>query len=548
MSAADAIAVVGMAGRFPGAPSVGAFWQNLLDEVDAVHDYTDAELAACGIEPELRRDPVHVKAGGRLAGVADFDAGFFGMTAPEAARTDPQHRLFIETAWQALEDAGCDPGSYPGTIGVFAGSSISRYFLFHLFDRDDVMRADWEARIPPLQSPDYLPAQVAYRLDLTGPAIAIQTACSTSLVSVCMAAQNLVDYRCDLALAGGVSVTWPRHRYKPGGIVSPDGRCRAFDAAALGSGFGSGSGTVALKRLEDAQQDRDHIYAVLAGWAVTNDGRARTGFAVPGLAGQAAAVTEAMAAAEIEPDDIGFVEAHAGGTPLGDAVEVAALTRAHRSAGGQQHERCALGAVKSSISNLDAAAGIAGLIKAVLACAEGVIPANLHFCQPHPDIELAGSPFFVPTKTGPWDSERRIAGVSSIGLGGTNAHVLVTSPPARPAEAGIAGPCTLRLSARTPDELRVVARRMRGWLAEHQSASLADVGYTLAEGRRRFACTATASAHTIGEAMAALARIEAGEPGQPPGDGPAGAEWQGRKISLPGYPLDRRRHWIERSA
>lgn len=537
---ADTIAVVGMACRFPMAPTVGAYWKNLLNAVDAVHDYTDEELAAIGIEAELRDDPAHVKAGGRLVGVEDFDAGFFGFTADEAARTDPQHRLFIETAWEALEDAGCDPARYAGTIGVFAGSSISRYFLFHLFGRDHAMRADWEGRIAPYQSPDYLPAQVAYRLGLTGPAVAVQTACSTSLVSVCMAAQSLVDYRCDLALAGGVSIIWPRHRYTPGGLVSPDGRCRAFDAAAQGSGFGSGSGTVALKRLDDAERDRDHIYAVLPGWAVTNDGSARAGFAVPGIGGQAAAVTEAMAAADIEPDDIGFVEAHASGTPLGDAIEVAALTRAYRAAGGTKREQCALGAVKSSIANLDAAAGIASLIKAVLACAEGVIPPNLHFAAPHPDIELAGSPFYVPVKAVPWDGPGRIAGVSSAGLGGTNAHVLVASPSALPESPDPGGCRTLLLSARTEDELKAMARRLRGWFTEHPDARLGDVAHTLAEGRRRFDHTASASVRTAGEAIAALARIEAGEAmDDPPG------ERDGRMISLPTYPFTRSRHWIE---
>jgi phthiocerol/phenolphthiocerol synthesis type-I polyketide synthase E len=543
-AAADAIAVVGMACRFPEAPSVAAYWQNLLDGLDGVHDYSEAELVSCGIEPELRHDPAHVKAGGRLDGVADFDAEFFGFTGDEAARTDPQHRLFIETAWEALEDAGCDPARYPGTIGVFAGSSISRYFLFHLFGREQATRADWEGRIAPFQSPDYLPAQVAYRIGLTGPAVAVQTACSTSLVCVCMAAQSLVDYRCDIALAGGVSVTWPRHRYTPGGLVSPDGRCRAFDAAAQGSGFGSGSGTVALKRLDDAERDRDHIYAVLPGWSVTNDGSARAGFAVPGIVGQAAAVTEAMAAADIGPDDVGFVEAHASGTPLGDAIEVAALTRAFRSAGSRKREQCALGAVKTSIANLDAAAGIAGLIKAVLACAEGVIPANLHFTQPHQDIELAGSPFFVPVKPVTWDERERIAGVNSVGLGGTNAHVLVASPSARPEPAGGGGGghCTLLLSARTPDELQVVARRLRDWLAERPDARLADVAHTLADGRQRFEHAASASVRTVGEAMAALAKIEAG---MAIGDPLAPATSQASKISLPTYPFTRRRHWIE---
>jgi phthiocerol/phenolphthiocerol synthesis type-I polyketide synthase E len=546
MSAGDEIAVVGLACRFPGAPSPGAFWRNLLDSVDSVHDYTDAELAAAGVEPALCRDPAHVKAGGLVSGIGEFDAGFFGFAPDEAAMTDPQHRLFLETAWEALEDAGCDPDRYQGTIGVFAGASVNRYFLFHLLGQDRPVAGDWEDRLLPYQASDYLPAQVAYRFGLTGPTVAVQTACSTSLVSVCLAAQSLTDYRCDLALAGGVSVTWPRHRYRPGGLVSPDGRCRAFDAAAQGSGFGSGSGTVALKRLDDAQRDRDHVYAVLRGWAVTNDGSARAGFAVPGIEGQAAAVTEALAAAGAGPDDIGFVEAHGSGTPLGDAIEVAALTRAHRAAGGRHCEECALGAVKTSISNLDAAAGIAGFIKAALACAEGVIPANLHFSQPHPDVALAGSPFFVPVKTLRWDQASRLAAVSSFGLGGTNAHAVLAAPPPPDDVPPGAGPWMLRLSARTPEDLRALAARLGDWLAGHPGTRLADVAYTLAEGRRRFGCTAEFPARTLPQARQALAAVAAGKQAGPAAaaTGPAAGD-PGRRIPLPTYPFRRRRYWIE---
>ena len=546
----DAIAVVGLACRFPAAPSVAAFWQNLLNAVDAVHDYSDAELAAAGIEPGLRGDPAHVKAAGRLEGIEEFDADFFGFAPDEAARTDPQHRLFLETAWEALEDAGCDPVRYPGTIGLFAGASVNRYFLFHLLGRQEAGPGDWEDGLIPYQSSDYLPAQAAYRIGLTGPAVAVQAACATSLVSVCLAAQSLADYRCDLALAGGVSISWPRHRCLPGGLVSPDGRCRAFDAAAQGSGFGSGSGTVALKRLADAEADRDHIYAVLRGWAVTNDGSARGGFSVPGVAGQAAAVTEALAAAGSGPEEVGFVEAHGSGTPLGDAIEVAALTRAYRTAGDRRQEECALGAVKTNVGNLDAAAGVAGFIKAALACSTGMIPANLHFTQPHPDVPLPGSPFFVPAKTLSWRGAAKLAGVSSFGLGGTNAHAILGPPPPRHDVPG-PGPWTLRLSARTPEDLRALAGLLRRWLAGHPAASLADVAYTLAEGRRRFPCAAEAGCRTLADALGALAGIEAGRTAGGHGGEPAGQTTaqpaQGRRIPLPTYPFHRRRHWIERS-
>ncbi|MGW3809598.1 AMP-binding protein, partial [Micromonospora sp. NPDC005113] len=369
----DEIAVVGLAGRFPEAPDVATFWWNLCAGVDAIHDHSDEELAALGVGPGLRADPRHVKATGRLDGVADFDAEFFAFGDREAARTDPQHRLFLETAWEALEDAGHDPDRFPGLVGVYSATSVNRYFLFHLMDNPavvgDVDPDDWEARLVGRQLTDHLPGQVAYRLGLTGPAVAVQSACSSSLVAVCLAAQSLADYQCDIALAGGVSVTWPRHRHTPGGLASPDGRCRAFDEAAQGAGFGSGVGAVALRRLADAQADGDRIYAVLPGWAVTNDGGDRAGYAVPGPAGQAAAVAGALAAAEVAPGEVRFIEAHGSGTPLGDAIEVAALHEVYE--GAAPAETCALGSVKTTIGHLDAAAGIAGLIKAVLAVQHG---------------------------------------------------------------------------------------------------------------------------------------------------------------------------------
>ncbi|PWR04912.1 amino acid adenylation protein [Micromonospora acroterricola] len=429
----DEIAVVGLAGRFPGAPDVATFWWNLCAGVDAIHDHSDEELAALGVGPGLRADPRHVKATGRLDGVADFDAEFFAFGEREAARTDPQHRLFLETAWEALEDAGHDPARFPGLVGVYGATAVNRYFLFHLMDNPavvgDVDPDDWEARLVGRQLTDHLPGQVAYRLGLTGPAVAVQSACSSSLVAVCLAAQSLADYQCDLALAGGVSVTWPRHRHTPGGLASPDGRCRAFDEGAQGAGFGSGVGVVALRRLADAQADGDRVLAILPGWAVTNDGADRAGYAVPGPAGQAAAVAGALAAAEVAPGEVRFIEAHGSGTPLGDAIEVAALHEVYQ--GAAPAETCALGSVKTTIGHLDAAAGIAGLIKAVLAVQHGVIPPNLHFTRPHPEIDLAAGPFYVPTKVRDWpEAPRRVAGVSSFGLGrrefGCRAAVVAT--------------------------------------------------------------------------------------------------------------------------
>ncbi|SCG74672.1 AMP-binding protein [Micromonospora coxensis] len=560
----DEIAVVGLAGRFPGAPDVATFWWNICAGVDSVHEHTDEELAALGIGPGLRADPRHVRAAGRLDGVADFDAEFFHMAAEEAARTDPQHRLFLETAWEALEDAGHDPSRFPGLIGVYSATSANRYFLFHLMDNPAVVGQvdpdDWEARLIGRQFTDHLPGQVAYRLGLTGPAVAVQSACSSSLVAVCLAAQSLADYQCDIALAGGVNVTWPR--YRAGGLASPDGRCRAFDEAANGSGFGSGVGVVALRRLADAQADGDRIHAVLPGWAVTNDGADRAGYAVPGPAGQAAAVANALAAAEVAPGEVRFIEAHGSGTPLGDAIEVAALHEVY--GGAAPAESCALGSVKTNIGHLDAGAGIAGLIKAVLAVRHGVIPPNLHFTRPHPEIDLAGGPFYVPTKVRDWpEGPRRVAGVSSFGVGGTNAHVVVEQPPpAEPVDAVDAPAYLLPVSARTPAALRAALTRLRQHLAGAAPA-LSEVAATLALGRRAFACRAAVVAADPAGAVAALdellatdARL-AGDPGELRELAAAwlagrDVDWTAlhpegavRRTGLPTYPFQRQRHWID---
>ncbi|WBB69507.1 AMP-binding protein [Micromonospora sp. WMMD812] len=561
----DEIAVVGLAGRFPGAPDLATFWWNLCAGVDAVHDHTDAELAALGIGPGLRADPRHVRAAGRLDGIADFDAEFFAFGAAEAARTDPQHRLFLETAWEALEDAGHDPTRFPGLVGVYSATSANRYFLFHLMDNPavvgDVDPDDWEARLIGRQFTDHLPGQVAYRLGLTGPAVAVQSACSSSLVAVCVAAQSLADYQCDIALAGGVNVTWPRYRHTPGGLASPDGRCRAFDEAANGAGFGSGVGVVALRRLADAQADGDRVYAILPGWAVTNDGPDRAGFAVPGPAGQAAAVAGALAAAEVAPGEVRFVEAHGSGTPLGDAIEVAAL---HEVYAGGPAETCALGSVKTNIGHLDAGAGIASLIKTVLAVQHGVIPPNLHYTRPHPEIDLAGGPFYVPTKARDWpDAARRVAGVSSFGLGGTNAHVVVEQPPpVDPIDGPRSAAHLLPVSARTPAALREALARLRQHLAGAAPA-LDEVAATLALGRRAFDCRAAVVATDLADAIAALddlletgARV-AGDPAELRELAAAWVtgrdmDWTAlhpeggvRRTGLPTYPFQRQRYWID---
>ncbi len=423
-----AVAIVGMACRVPGAPDVPTFWRNQRDGVDSVRRYTDAELRESGVDDATRADPHYVPAYGHLDGLTDFDAAHFGYTAEEAALLDPQQRLFLEVAAGALHDAGYEADE-ARTVGVYSGAAANRYFLLHVLDH--LPRTEWEDAIPG-STPDYLPARVAFALGLTGPAVAVQTACSSSLVAVCTAARELLDYGCDLAVAGGAAVISTRqagYRHRPAGTLSADGVCRAFDAAANGMVFGNGAGAVVLKRLDDAIADGDPITAVLPGWAVNNDGAERPGFEVPGLGGQTNVVVEALAGADIDPETIGLIEAHGTGTSVGDAIEFAALTRAFRSGA---RNFCALGSAKTAIGNLDAAAGVIGLIKAALAVRDGVIPPLLHFDTPNPELDLDASPFYVNRELAKWPVGHAVrrAGVSSFGLGGTNAHVVVEQPPA----------------------------------------------------------------------------------------------------------------------
>ncbi|GAA3767005.1 polyketide synthase [Micromonospora maritima] len=489
---AGAIAVVGMAGRFPGAPDVDQLWRAVRDGRDLVRRWRPDEWDAAGPSTELRADPGYVPVFGRLDGLADFDAEFFGYSDEEAARLDPQQRIFLELCWSALEHAGhtCS-GDVVG--GVFAGAAPNRYLLGNVLP---ALPAGERWTWPPGSSADYLPTRVSYALDLTGPSVAVQTACSSSLVAVCLAAQSLLDYRCDVALAGGVAVTsvdQVGYLARPGDQTSPTGYLRAFDATADGTVYGNGGAVVVLRRLEDALADGDHVHAVLRGWAVTNDGAARAGFASPGVDGQVTAIAEAWAAGGLEPDTVGLVEAHGGGTRLGDVIELEALRRAFGpiTAGG-----CAVGSVKTNIGNLDAAAGVAGLVKAVLAVRHGVLPASLHHERPGPDAGLDGTGLYVPVRSRPWvtDGRPRRAGVNSFGLGGTNAHVVVEQAhqPVSPAP-GPSGPDLLVLSAPTEAALHATAARLADALAELAAggapdvpATLGDVCWTLAVGRRPF--------------------------------------------------------------
>ncbi|HSF43042.1 MAG TPA: non-ribosomal peptide synthase/polyketide synthase [Thermoanaerobaculia bacterium] len=505
-----AVAVIGMSGRFPGAAGLEELWANLRAGIESIATLSDEELLAAGVRPELLAAPGYVKACGALDGIDLFDAGFFGFSPREAETLDPQHRLFLECSWHALENAGYDPRRAPGAVGVFASSQSSRYVL-NLLSRADVLDTVDPWGLAQGLDKDFLPTRVSYELDLKGPSVAVQTACSSSLVAVHFACRALLQGDCDMALAGGVAIQVP-HRvgylWQEGGISSPDGQCRAFEARALGTVPGSGVGVVVLKRLAAALRDGDTIHAVVRGSAVNNDGALKVGYTAPSVEGQADVIAAAQASAGVEPGSVQYVEAHGTATPLGDPVEVAALTRAFRAGTGQTGF-CALGSVKTNIGHLDTAAGIAGFLKAVLALENRQIPPSLHFEQPNPKIDFAASPFYVNARLSDWAAPEgggsRRAGVSSFGIGGTNAHVVLEeAPPAAPSSPSRPFQLLL-LSARTPAALEEATGNLAAFLTRHKEADLADVAYTLQVGRRAFEHRRMVVCESDGEGAARLA-------------------------------------------
>jgi amino acid adenylation domain-containing protein len=479
------IAVVGMAGRFPGAADVDAFWRNLRDGVESISRFSRDELLAAGCDPAMVDHPSFVPASGALAGADEFDAALFGLTPRDAEILNPQHRVFLECAWAALEQAGIDPARTDRPVGVFAGSSTNPYGTRVAADpaRLQAMGAE---RIILANEKDHLATGIAYRLDLRGPALTVQTACSTSLVAVHLACQSLLNGECDLALAGGVSVSVPLrwgYLYAPDGISAPDGRCRAFDAGARGAVRGNGAGMVVLRRLEDALAEGDTIHAVIRGSAINNDGAHKVGYTAPSPAGQARVISEALAVAGVDAASLDYVEGHGSGTPLGDAIELKAMAQV--LARGDTDHRCAIGSVKTNVGHLDAAAGVTGLIKTVLALRNGQIPPSLHCEAPHSGVQAAGGRLFVNTALRPWERNGtpRRAGVSSFGIGGTNAHVVLEEAPA-PAEGGPSRELQLLvLSTRTPSALPAAAENLAAWL-DGEAPPLADAAYTLQTGRR----------------------------------------------------------------
>ncbi|MFB7780987.1 type I polyketide synthase [Streptomyces bauhiniae] len=494
---AGQIAVIGMAGRFPGAPTVEHFWRNLIDGRESVTVLRDSPSS---------QQPEYTPAYGVLTGAAEFDAEYFGYSPQDALIIDPQQRLLLECAHEALERAGHGNSDRPLT-GVFVGGSTTRYGERLRARLDELPFVD-EWRIAHGNDPDFLSTRIAYKLGLTGPAVSVLTACSTSLVAVHSAIQALLTGDCDMALAGGASVLpeAPATRFVPGSVIAPDGHCRAFDAAAAGTVGASAVGLVVLRPLAAALADGDHVHAVIRGSAVNNDGRDKIGFTAPSVSGQAKAVRNAHLVAGVDAEEIGYVEAHGTATPLGDPIEVAALTKAFRES-TDRRGYCRIGSVKTNIGHADAAAGVAGLIKTVLCVENGTLPASLHFESPNPDIDFAASPFEVNSSTRPWhaaDGSPRVAGVNSLGLGGTNAHVVVAEAPPQVPTTGARPQQLLLVSGRTPAAADQAARQLAEHLADSPATDLANAAWTLGTGRHHHAHRRFVVADDTARAAAAL--------------------------------------------
>lgn len=487
-AAADGIAIIGMSGRFPGARNIEEFWTNLSNGVESISFFPGEELGDAAASA-AQDDPSYVAAGALLEGADLFDGSFFGLSPREAELTDPQQRIFLECASEALENAGYDSQRYEGLVGVYAGAGVNSYLLNVLASADFGSVSD-RYQMMLGAAADHLTARVSYKLNLRGPSVNVQTACSSSLVAVHMACRSLRERECDVALAGGVSIAANQGKgyvYQKGMIFSPDGHCRAFDAKAAGTVGGSGLGIVVLKRLEDAIADGDHIRAVIRGTAINNDGSQRVGYTAPGVAGQSAVIAAAQATAGIEPDTVTYIEAHGTGTELGDPIEIEALTRAFRARTDKKCF-CAVGSVKTNIGHLDAAAGVAGLIKTVLALEHKQLPPSLHFDEPNPKIDFQNSPFYVNSRRSVWEANGspRRAGVSSFGIGGTNAHVVLEeAPPAEPRGESREWQLLL-LSARTEAALDKASSNLASYLRQNPAVDIADVAFTLKTGRRAF--------------------------------------------------------------
>lgn len=509
------IAIIGMSGRFPSAPSVEALWDLVCEGRHAFSKLRPEEIEDAFTDEE-RAAANYVPARPQLPDIDMFDAEFFGMFPREAAVTDPQHRIFLEVCWEALERAGYDPHRYPGLIGVFAGASMPTYLINNVLgERAKAEEFTSNYQIGCFQQivgsvTDVLATRIAYKFNLRGPAIAIQSACSTSLLAVSQACQNLLTYSCDMALAGGVSITIPQRRgyiYQEGGMASPDGVCRPFDEQAAGTVFGSGAGIVLLKRLEDALRDGDRIFAVIRGYGINNDGSDKIGFTAPSVDGQADAISSALANAGVDPQTIGYVECHGTATPLGDPIEFGGLCAAFADA-GDKRQLCALGSVKGNVGHLDAAAGVCGLIKTTLALYHAKIPGMANYQRPNPRINLDDSPFYIPASTTDWPATEgpRRAGISSFGVGGTNVHLVLEQAPVSQGDVAdmARGPYILPLSARNEAALAAMRLNLRDHLQAHPALPLSQVAHTLQTGRRAFSHRTAIAVNDIDQAIERL--------------------------------------------
>jgi acyl transferase domain-containing protein/thioesterase domain-containing protein/acyl carrier protein len=503
-----------MAGRFPGARDVQAFWTNLRDGVESIHFFTEEALLAAGESPGRLREPSYVRACGRLDDIDKFDAAFFGLSPRDAAVFDPQHRLFLECAWEAFENAGYVGERVAGPVGVFACSGASEYMMYNLVCNRSLMDSVGAWLVRHLgNDPSFLATRVSYELNLRGPSMSVQTACSSSLVAVHVACQSLLNCECDMALAGGATVYPEQNRgyaYNQGEILSPDGHCRAFDAKASGTVMASAVGCVLLKRLDDALRDRDRVLGVILGSAINNDGSEKVGYLAPSVAGQARVVGEALAVAGVNAEDVSYVEAHGTGTLIGDPIEVAALTEAFRGATDKK-QFCAIGSLKTNIGHAGEAAGVCGLIKTVLALAHRQIPPSLHYRSANPQIDFGGSPFFVNEALRDWtvpSGKHRIAGVTALGAGGTNVHVLVTEAAPQAAPSVGNGPHLMVLSARTQSALEQASKNLASHLRAHSDLEIADVAHTLLTGRKEFAFRRAVVATNASDAADVLERCD----------------------------------------
>lgn len=483
------IAIIGMAARLPGANNVEEFWLNLKNSVESFTEFSDEELLERGVPQSVLDNPLYQKIGRPLDNMEMFDASLFGFSPKDASIMDPQHRHFLEVSWEALEHAGYDPGQYSGSIGVFGGSGHNAYMPYNLFTNPDLMKSLglFLARHTS-NDKDFLTTRVSYCLDLQGPSINVQTACSTSLVAIHLASQSLLSGECDMALAGGVTIEMPHrvgYMFEEGGIQSPDGHCRAFDEKSNGTVFGSGAVQIVLKRMEDAVNDGDTVHAVIKGSAVNNDGSSKVGYLAPSIDGQAAAITEALVVSEIDADSITYVETHGTGTPVGDPIEVTALNQAYRTQ-TQDSNYCAIGSVKTNIGHLDTAAGGAGVVKIVQSMKNKQLPASLHFNKPNPVLDLEDSPFYINGSLQDWnvDGGKRRAAINSLGVGGTNAHVILEEAPEFPETETYHGYHLFCLSARTTPALDNVTKNLEDFFTQHPETNISDAAYTLKVGRQ----------------------------------------------------------------